>query len=92
MNAQAPPIDDTILLTPEQMAAQLQVEIRTFREMVKSGAVPFYAVGKRQRFLRTEVLAALAGRQKPHNTPEPAFDPESTMIRRRRLGKRQEHP
>jgi excisionase family DNA binding protein len=44
-----------LLLTPEQVAELLQVEVASLRRWVTEGRVPFHRVGRKTRFTRADV-------------------------------------
>jgi excisionase family DNA binding protein len=48
-----------LLLTPEQVADQLQVPVATLRRWVTEGKVPFHRIGRKTRFSQANVQAIL---------------------------------
>lgn len=48
-----------VLLTPEQVADQLQVPVATLRRWVTEGRIPFHRMGRKTRFSRANIQAIL---------------------------------
>jgi excisionase family DNA binding protein len=52
---------DTLLLTPEQAAAELQIARRRIFEMISNGTLPSIKIGKSRRISRTALQAYIKG-------------------------------
>ena len=54
-----------LLLTPEQVADILQVEVASLRRWVTEGRIPFHRVGRKTRFSHADVDAIIKAAQVP---------------------------
>lgn len=54
-----------LLLTPEQVADILQVEVATLRRWVTEGRVPFHRIGRKTRFSNADVEAIIKSAHVP---------------------------
>lgn len=54
-----------LLLTPEQVADLLQVEVASLRRWVTEGRIPFHRVGRKTRFSRSDIDAIIDAAQVP---------------------------
>ena len=60
------------VITPAEVAALLQIHVKTVYRLARQGVLPGQQIGRRWRFIRAEILA-LVSRRRP--TPAPFADP-----------------
>ena len=66
---------DRKILTPEELAASLQVRVRTVLDLARANRIPHIRIGVQKRFILDEVVEAL--RSDPPKDPPPKKNPHA---------------